>query len=399
MTIIPFLYREQGKGKGYGFVQGKEMAVKYGCERYMNFACDVPGESIRFTELENGWFMLLYVVAVPKGTLHESRGQVIASGYLFRAEEADELMRYPEYIFELEHCTRAEDMLEEKITDWEQICIRTRVKESKEERTKKSSVPGKDLRKPYFASVIANTSDEMTTQVFHVFSDYSEERVKAYLIRELGLFPVRIRKYISFNTNIHALTEAGKFEWNFLKKDTYAAIEAGGFAGGRAIERTILRDDNIISFRNSTMMTDLWREYVSIIDSGSDFNDILVENTKEFICRLQERTQNDILNGQKDEKKSRRRNVRKNIIKCNDIKKLSSVIVRVAMLFALSIWTSGALHIMEVRERTYMICFSLDAICAAALFGIAFLISSFVFDLKWWRKTKKRHKKQWKRGE
>lgn len=396
MNIMPFLYREQGNGHGYGFVQGKERAVKCGCERYMNFACDVPGESIRFTELESGWFMLLYVVAVPKGTLHESRGQVIASGYLFRAEEADELMRHPEYIFKLEHCTRAEDMLEEKITDWEQICIRTRVKESREERTEKSSVPCRDLRKPYFASVIANAEDEMATQVFHVLSDYSEESVKTYLITGLKIFPAQIRKFISFNTNVKKITEAGKFEWNFLTEDTYAAIEAGGFAGGRAIERTILKDGNIISFRNNTTMADLWREYVSIIDSGSDFNDILAENREEFILCLQERKKKDILNGQKEEKKRRRRHVRKNMIECNDIKKLSSVIVRLAMFFTLSIWTSGALHIMEVRERTYMICFNLDTVCAAALFGIAFLISSFVFDLKWWRKTRKRHKKQWK---
>lgn len=397
MKIIPFLYREQGKGRGYGFVQGKEMAVKCGCERYMNFACDVPGESIRFTELENGWFMLLYVVAVPKGTLHESRGQVIASGYLFRAEEADELMRHPEYIFELEHCTRAEDMLEEKITDWEQICIRTRVKESRAEQMEKSSVPRRDLRKPYFASVIANAEDEMTTQVFHVLSDYSEESVKAYLIKGLKIFPARIRKFISFNTNVKKITEAGKFEWNFLKEDTYAAIEAGGFAGGRAIERTILKDGKIISFRNNTTMTDLWREYVGIIDSGSDFNDIPAENKKEFILCLQERKKKDLMNGQKEvEKISRNRHVSKKLIRCNDIKKLSSVILRLAMLLSLSIWTSGALHIMEFRERTYMICFSLDTVCAAALFGIAFLTSSLVFDLKWWRMTRKRHKKRWK---
>ena len=35
--------------------------------------------------------MLLYVVAVPKGNHHESRGQIIASGYLFGMKEADEL--------------------------------------------------------------------------------------------------------------------------------------------------------------------------------------------------------------------------------------------------------------------------------------------------------------------
>lgn len=396
MNIMPFLYREQGDSRGYGFVQGKEMAVKYGCEQYMNFVCSVPGESIRFTELENSWYMLLYVVAVPKGNLHESRGQVIASGYLFGAEEADELMSHPEYIFELEHCTRAEDMLKEKITDWEQVRIRARAKETGEELAEKISVPGGNLCNPYFASVIANASGEMTTQVFHVLSDCSEESVKAYLIRELEIFPVRIRKYISFNTNVKTITEAGKFEWNFLAEDTYAAIEAGGFAGGRAIERTILKDGNIISFRNNTTMTDLWREYVGIIDRGSDFNDILAENKKEFIRCLQERKKKNILNGQKEEKKRRRRHVRKNVIRCKDIKMLSSVIARMAMLFTLSIWTSGALHIMEIRERTYMICFSLDTVCAAALFGIAFLISSFVFDLKWWRKTRKRHKKQWK---
>ena len=396
MNIISFLYREQWEGRGYGFVQGRERAVECGCEQYMNFCCSVPGTSIRFTEMTNGWFMLLYAVAVPEGNFHESRGQVIASGYLFGAKEADELMRHPEYIFELEHCTRAEDKLQEKITDWEQIHIRTRAKESREVWTEKTPVYGRDLREPYFASVIANASDEMTTQVFHVLSDYSAESVKANLLKGLEIFPVRLRKYISFNTNVKKISETGKFEWNFLTDDTYRAIEAGGFAGGRAIERTVLKDGNIICFRNNTTMTDLWREYVGIIDSGSDFNDILAENKKEFIRCLQERKKKNILNGQKEEKKRRRRHVRKNVIRCKDIKMLSSVIARMAMLFTLSIWISGALHIMEIRERTYMICFSLDTVCAAALFGIAFLISSFVFDLKWWRKTRKRHKKQWK---
>ena len=397
MNIISFLYREQGEGRGYGFVQGRERAVECGCEQYMNFCCSVPGTSIRFTEMTNGWFMLLYAVAVPEGNFHESRGQVIASGYLFGAKEADELMRHPEYIFELEHCTRAEDKLQEKITDWEQIHIRTRAKESREVWTEKTPVYGRDLREPYFASVIANASDEMTTQVFHVLSDYSAESVKAYLLKGLEIFPVRLRKYISFNTNVKKISETGKFEWNFLTDDTYRAIEAGGFAGGRAIERTVLKDGNIICFRNNTITANLWREYAGIIDKGADFNDIWIENKKEFILNLQRQRKKNAPNNQEEaEKKNRRRHVRKKATAYNAAKKTSSIILRKTILLTLAIWTSGALYIMEVRERTYMICFSLDTVCAAALFGIAFLISSFVFDIKWWRKTRNEYKRKWK---
>ena len=81
--IDVLLYREIGEGKGYGFIQGGEDAAQYGCERFMNFYCSEPGRSIRFNRVGQDCFMLLYVVAVPEGSHYESRGQIIASGYLF----------------------------------------------------------------------------------------------------------------------------------------------------------------------------------------------------------------------------------------------------------------------------------------------------------------------------
>ena len=122
--IDVILYREKGDKQGYGYVQGGEDAMRYDCERYMNFYCGEPGRSIRFIKVGEDRFMLLYVVAVPEGNHHESRGQIISSGYLFGTKEADELMSHPEYILELKYCKSADDLMEEeRINNWEQVRI------------------------------------------------------------------------------------------------------------------------------------------------------------------------------------------------------------------------------------------------------------------------------------
>ena len=393
MRILPFLYRELGEKKGYGYVQGRENAVRSGCERYMNFACETDGKSIRFTELENGLFMLLYVVAVPKGNSHESRGQVIASGYLFGADEADELMKHPEYIFELEYCRRAEDRMQEEIADWNQIRVKIRVKGNRQSRQGQTGVSGENLCRPYFSSVISNAGGEMNTQVFHVFSDYSEARAMSYLIRELDMLPVRVRKYISWNTNVRKITEARDFEWNFLEKDAYTSIETGGFSGGRAVERIILQDDNIVCYTDGEADR-LWEKYLKDKDDGGDLISLRTGNRKEFVRSLQKKADENNRNSQAAGKKKHRRRYEAAAVKSSgNIKNVISVIVRIAALAALTVWTFGALQITKIQERIYTVSFSLDAICAAAIFGIAFLISSFYFDFRWRKKMKKMQRK------
>src|SRR5699024_9647757 len=114
----------------------------------------------------------------------------------------------------------------------------------KKERTE--ILPPGELQKPYFTAVLMNTTKEINAQVFHSITDYSEGEAVCNLIKSLNLFPIKIRKYISWNTNVRKLTEAENYEWNFLQKAVLEEIEASGFAGGRAVKRIILCDKSVI---------------------------------------------------------------------------------------------------------------------------------------------------------
>lgn len=390
--IDVILYREKGDKQGYGYVQGGEDAMRYDCERYMNFYCGEPGRSIRFIKVGEDCFMLLYVVAVPEGNHHESRGQIISSGYLFGTKEADELMSHPEYILELKYCKSADDLMEEeRINNWEQV----RIHKGKNRRNKQRTEAGlpEELQKSYFTAVLTNTTEEINTQVFHSLTDYSEGEAIWNLIRALYLFPIKIRKYISWNTNVRKLTEAEDYEWNFLSKAVLGQIEASGFAGGRAVKRIILCDGGIISFQCQRSIDNAWTKYCGKSSERMEQGDELWPESREgFAIRLLE-TENKDKRKAEGKNKVRARCISYKWIRNADMRNRISVIVRVAALVILTVWTTDAIRIAEIGERTYTVSIHLDVFCAAGIFGIAYLLSSFLCEIKWKRRIKRLYQK------
>lgn len=389
--IKAFLYREKGKGKGYGFVQGREYAVRFGCERYMNFYCSEPGKSIRFRQVGNDTFMLLYVVAVPEGTHHESRGQIIASGYLFGEEEADELMSHPEYVLELKHCKGADDLMEEnKIDGWSQVRMPKRKSERKQA-GEEIFLPG-ELQKPYFCAVMTNQTNEINTQVFHSLREYSEGQAAWFLVRALKILPVKIRKYISWNTHVRKLTEVEDYEWNFLAKYVLDEIEASGFSGGRAAKRIILCDGDILHFQHQKTLDGAWMKYCRICN-GNEYqvNKLWPANREDFTtCLLKKESKDKEIVDERN--RIKRPQCYKGIGK-KDMRTRLFVMVRIVILAILIIWTLGAVRIAETGERFYTISIQLDVFCAAGIFGIACLLSSLLSDLKWKRRMRQIYQK------
>lgn len=388
--IIAFLYGEKGEKKGYGFIQGGEYAVQYGCERYMNFYCGEQGRSIRFTAVGNDRFMLLYVIALPKGNYHESRGQIIASGYLFGAKEADELMSHPEYILELKHCICSEDFMEEgKINSWEQVRMHNGQNRLDREKTE-ILLPG-ELQKPYFTAVLSNRS-KIDTQVFHSMIDYSEGDAVQYLIKALNLFPLKIRKYISWNTNIRKLTEGEDYEWNFLPQRILEQIEASGFAGGRVVKRIILCDGNIIRFQCQRLIDNAWTKYISEFNKIGPKDELWTESRERFTTRLIETKHKEKGNMEKNNKIKRQYRTYRDM-RNEKIKSGISAIVRAVFLIILTVWTARAIQINEIEEQIYTLNIHLDVFCAMGFFGIAYIFSSFLSDIKWKRKIRRIYQK------
>lgn len=391
--IDVILYREKGEKQGYDFVQGGEAAMRYDCGRYTKFDCREPGRSIRFIKVGEDCFMLLYVVAVPEGNHHESRGQIISSGYLFDTKEADLLMSHPELILQLKYCKSADDLMEEeKINNWEQVRIKGKNRRNKQ-RTE-AELP-EELQKAYFTAVLTNTTEEintLNTQVFHSLSDYTEDEAMWNLIRALYLVPVKIRKYISWNTNIKELEEAAHYEWNFLSKAVLEKIETSGFAEGRVVKRIILCDGGIISFQCQKSIDNAWTKYYGKLSGRMERGDEWPESREGFAARLLE-----------TENKDKRRAAGKNRVKARcisykgirngDMKSRISVIVRAAVLVILTVWTTGAIRIAELGERTYTVSIHLDVFCAAGIFGIAYLLSSFLCEIKWKRRIRRLYQK------
>lgn len=388
--IDVFLYRETGGGKGYGFIQGGENAAQYGCERFMNFSCSEPGRSIRFIRVGKDSFMLLYVVAVPEGNHHESRGQIIASGYLFGMKEADELMSHLEYILELKYCKSAGDLMEEgEINSWEQVRLHEGKNERKNERT--DLLPPGELQKPYFTTVLLNTK-EINAQVFHSVTYYSEGEAVRNLIKALNLFPIKIRKYISWNTNVRKLTEAEDYEWNFLQKALLEQIEASGFAGGRVVKRIILCDKSIIRFPSQRSIDNAWVRFVEQInEKGQQANGLWMIETRERFASL-------LLETEKKEKRDAENRKRVHRIRCagirnEDVRNRITMGIKTTALLILTVWTAGAIRIAEIGERAYTVSIHLDVFCAAGLFGIAYLLASLLSELKWRRRIKRLYQK------
>lgn len=389
--IDVLLYREIGGGKGYGFIQGGENAAQYGCERFMNFYCSEPGRSIRFIRVGQDCFMLLYVVAVPEGNHHESRGQIIASGYLFGMREADELMSHPEYILELKYCKSAGDLMEEgEINSWEQVRIHKGKNGRKKERTE--ILPPGELQKPYFTAVLMNTTKEINAQVFHSITDYSEGEAVCNLIKSLNLFPIKIRKYISWNTNVRKLTEAENYEWNFLQKAVLEEIEASGFAGGRAVKRIILCDKSVIRFTAQRSIDNAWIRFVEQYnEKGQQAAGLWMTETREGFASL-------LLETEKKEKRDTENRKRAHRIRCagirnEDVRNRIAMGIKTTALLILTVWTAGAIRIVEIGERTYTVSIHLDVFCAAGLFGIAYLLASLLSELKWRRRIKRLYQK------
>ena len=389
--IACLLYRERGEGKGYGFIQGGEDATQYGCERFMNFYCSEPGRSIRFIRVGQDCFMLLYVVAVPKGNHHESRGQIIASGYLFGMKEADELMSHPEYILELEYCKSAGDLMEEgEINSWEQVRLHKvqngRMQESMD------LLPSGELQKPYFTAVLLNKTKEINAQVFHSVTDYSEGEAVRNLIKALNLFPVKIRKYISWNTNVRKLTETEDYEWNFLRKAVLEEIEASGFAGGRAVKRIILCDKSVIRFPSQRSIDNAWIRFVEQYnEKGQQADGLWMTETRERFASL-------LLEAEKKGKRDTENRKRAHRIRCaglrnEDVRNRIAMGIKTTALLILTVWTAGAIRIVEIGERTYTVSIHLDVFCAAGLFGIAYLLASLLSELKWRRRIKRLYQK------
>lgn len=392
--IDVFLYREKGGGKGYDFIQGGEDVAQYGCERFTNFYCSEPGRSIRFIRVGKDCFMLLCVVAVPEGNHHESRSQIIASGYLFGMKEADELMSHPEYILELKYCKSAGDLMEEgEINSWEQVRLHKGQNEREQERT--DLLPSGELQKPYFTAVLMNTtkeSKEINAQVFHSVTDYSEGEAVRNLIKALNLFPIKIRKYISWNTNVRKLTEAEDYEWNFLQKSDLEQIEASGFAGGRAVKRIILCDKSIIRVPSQRSIDNAWVRFVEQYnEKGQQADGLWMTETREgfasFLLETEKKEKGDA------ENRIRARRIRRAEIRNEDIRNRISMGIRTAVLIILTVWTAGTIRIAEIGERAYTVSIHLDVFCAAGLFGIAFLLSSLLSELKWRRRIKRLYQK------
>ncbi len=388
--IAVFLYREKGEKKGYGFIQGGEDAAKYGCEKYMNFSCSEPGRSIRFIKVGKDRFMLLYVVAVPEGNHHESRGQIIASGYLFGTKEADELMRHPEYIVELKYCKGAGDLMEEgEINSWEQV--RTRKGQNGKKQEKTGILPPGELQKPYFTAVLMNIT-EMNAQVFHSLTDYSEDEAIRNLIKALNLFPIQQRKYISWNTNVRTLTEAEDYELIFLQKAVLEQIEASGFAGGRAIRRIILCDGTASRFQSQRAVDNAWIRFVEYLnEKGKQADELSRAETREEFASL-------LLEKEKKEKEDtgnriRAHRIRRAGMRSEELRMRISVGIRTAVLIILTIWTAGAVRAAEVGERTYTVSIDLNVFCAAGIFGIACILSSILCEIKWRRRIRRLYQK------
>lgn len=388
--IAVFLYREKGGRKGYGFIQGGEDAAKYGCEKYMNFACGEPGRSIRFIKVGKDCFMLLYVVAVPEGNHHESRGQIIASGYLFGMKEADELMRHPEYIMQLKYCKGAGDLMEEgEINSWEQVRIHKGQKEKKKEKT--GILPPEELQKPYFTAVLMNTT-EMNAQVFHSLTDYSEDEAVRNLIKALNLFPIQQRKYISWNTNVRTLTEAEDYELIFLQKAVLEQIEASGFAGGRAVRRIILCDGTASRFQSQRAADNAWMRFVEYFNGKGKQTDELsrAETREEFASLLLEKEKKE---KEDTENRIRAHRIRRAGMRSEELRTRISIGIRTAVLIILTVWTAGSVRAAEIGERTYTVSIDLNVFCAAGIFGIACILSSILYEIKWRRRIRRLYQK------
>ena len=335
--------------------------------------------------------MLLYVVAVPKGNHHESRGQIIASGYLFGMKEADELMSHPEYILELEYCKSAGDLMEEgEINSWEQVRLHKvqngRMQESMD------LLPSGELQKPYFTAVLLNKTKEINAQVFHSVTDYSEGEAVRNLIKALNLFPVKIRKYISWNTNVRKLTETEDYEWNFLRKAVLEEIEASGFAGGRAVKRIILCDKSVIRFPSQRSIDNAWIRFVEQYnEKGQQADGLWMTETRERFASL-------LLEAEKKGKRDTENRKRAHRIRCaglrnEDVRNRIAMGIKTTVLVILTVWTAGAIRIAEIGERTYTVSIHLDVFCAAGLFGIAYLLASLLSELKWRRRIKRLYQK------
>ena len=102
------------------------------------------------------------------------------------------------------------------------------------------------------------------------------------LIKALNLFPVKIRKYISWNTNVRKLTETEDYEWNFLRKAVLEEIEASGFAGGRAVKRIILCDKSVIRFPSQRSIDNAWIRFVEQYnEKGQQADGLWMTETRE----------------------------------------------------------------------------------------------------------------------
>lgn len=379
MKIRECMYGQQGDGKGYGFIfcDPEVDPVRYGkyLDKVLN--TDQRETSIRGMPAEEGEYLLSFVTFLPEGSKREERGQSFVHAYILDDEAADKLMREPGKIPRLRHCVTPDDM------GTEVRCPLRLETAGKDTHAVEKKLP-EEVQKQYFEAVFDNARGGWRCQILHVVPGGREE-MEGTVMAALKLFPPKMRKYISWNTNAKTMRECNSYELNAMDRETYARLEQSGYAGGKAVRRIVLEGDKVVRGTEDKDLDALWERYRSAETrkqawrrcdrSGGDRRTVLDCLSGCAVTKGEMKSRNaSVPSGSRETSVStkKRREKRGNILLAG----------KVAGLIVSLLWLVFMIQIQEVGAREYTVHVSGDFLCFLLQFAVCFLLTEILEDVR-----------------